>query len=702
MDLKEYKMSIGKLSVNEQKLRDLHLRKLALGEVQGPLTGYASVDKPWLGSLPEFDYDPEFSKKTIYKMISESIQKAPNMSALDFYGTKLTNAELDKKIEIVAKTFKNLGVKKDEVVFMFCLNTPEMVASMYGLNRIGAVTEWFNPQGITSYMIHKLIVENDIKTIVTIDVLYDILKEAIKETGVKHVIVNSVQDSFNFSMKNKYKMQVFGLSKFLNSSLYRKKMKNIKENLSDDRDSFEKNRNISNIDKLLLKIENYSIKEKILAKSSYYCDNVRDDRFISWEDFINKYYSDDCLIDDYIYDFDRTSIIVHTGGTTGPVKRISMTDYAMNSAVYQSTLLPLNLHEGDKICQVVPPIVAFGLEGHHIARCYNMESHLIATYDRYEFRKIMNKTKANVYLTVPSFAKVLLEEEKQIKDLSYVKFFAYGGESMDPKDDKDVDLIFSKYGSSARNQFGYGQNEEFGYFTVNFDIDYIKDKDYGCCGLPMPGNEFMIVDNDTLEELPYGTDSNGKPYIGELWVTGPTVMKGYIGDSLKENDKTIVYRYGKKYIRTGDQAYIDKNGKLWYYTRNQRIIRTQTGKIFTNLLENIINKYEEVLECCVVAAPNPKTAKEASCHIVLKPEYLKLDENELYKLIDNLIGRLENDLKECYEFYIPGTYEFRSERIPLTSSMRKMDYRKLEELNEMEFRKNNGKALKKIRLNVKK
>ena len=55
MDIKEYKKKIANLSVNEQKLRDLYLRDMALGKVQGPPTGYASIDKPWLKYYSEED-----------------------------------------------------------------------------------------------------------------------------------------------------------------------------------------------------------------------------------------------------------------------------------------------------------------------------------------------------------------------------------------------------------------------------------------------------------------------------------------------------------------------------------------------------------------------------------------------------------------------------------------------------------------------
>ena len=47
-DLIKLKEKISKLSDEEKKLRDLYLRKISLGEIYGPMTGYPSIDKPWL------------------------------------------------------------------------------------------------------------------------------------------------------------------------------------------------------------------------------------------------------------------------------------------------------------------------------------------------------------------------------------------------------------------------------------------------------------------------------------------------------------------------------------------------------------------------------------------------------------------------------------------------------------------------------
>ena len=45
-DLIKYKEKLSKLSDNEKKLRELYLKNLLLGNIQGPLTGYSSIDIP--------------------------------------------------------------------------------------------------------------------------------------------------------------------------------------------------------------------------------------------------------------------------------------------------------------------------------------------------------------------------------------------------------------------------------------------------------------------------------------------------------------------------------------------------------------------------------------------------------------------------------------------------------------------------------
>lgn len=101
---------------------------------------YTSQDKSYLKTMPAFKYDADFAKKTIYDMILHSQGNTKDRIAISYYGTQISNKELYDNIDKAAKAFQNSGIKKDDIVFMFCLNTPEMVTSLYALNRIGAVT----------------------------------------------------------------------------------------------------------------------------------------------------------------------------------------------------------------------------------------------------------------------------------------------------------------------------------------------------------------------------------------------------------------------------------------------------------------------------------------------------------------------------------------------------------------------------------
>lgn len=658
-----------------------------------------SEDKPYRAILTDEFYDPEYCKKTAFDMVLKSPAFNPESPAFDYYGRIIKNSFFVEQVKRAQISFSNLGVKEQDIVFMMCLNTPEMIYSLYGLNKLGAITEWFNPTAISSEMLRKYIIENNIKVMVVIDVMYPIVKEAIKGTKIEHVIVTSVKDSFDIPHNLIYTTQVEGLNFILNKSYIREKIKAIRSRQNArGLDSQEQRLEITKLEKLLTKFDEYTEKEKIRAKASFYNERDMDPRFIRWNDFITKYYSNITNVLDTQYADEKTAMIVHTGGTTGPVKRVAMTNYNINSAIYQSTLTPINMDFNDTFCQIIPPIVAWSLEGIHTARYYNMKSYLICTYDRNEFVPIMLKTKANHYFTVPSFVKTLIDNPLLSgKDLSFIKTINHGGEAFPKEDDQKVDEVLADHNCLIRTQFGFGQNEEFGCFTINIDIPGAE-KSYACCGVPFPGNDYIIVDVETKEELQYGKNEDGTYNIGELLVSGPTTMKGYIGEDESKNEETIVYIKGKRYIDTGDQAYIDDEGKLWYCTRNKRIIRTQDGKIFTNVIENILNSIPEIEECCVVASPHPIKVKEASCHIVLKPEYRVKSVLEQQKIIENIIAIVEDLTMKMYTYYIPGTYEFRSTKLPITS-FGKTDFLKLEEENERQYIENGNKALKKIRYN---
>ena len=627
-------------------------------------------------------YDKDYCKKTLLEMVKSSPAFNLDSPAIRYFKTVIYNREFMENINKTSIAFKNLGIKENDLVFIFMLNTPEFGYTYYGLNAIGAVSEWFNPNGITPDLIRKMINENNIKYMIISDVLYSVVKEGIKGTNIEKVIVNSLRDSFDVLTDIFYSIQVFGINNILNSSIVKKII------------SEEEKEKFSILQSKIRKLQLYATDRKIPLKASFHIDRDISDKFISWEDFMFEYYRDE-KIESVNYEDNKITTIVHTGGTSGPVKRIGMTDYQPNSFVYKTTMMPLNVNFGDSFCQLIPPMVGWSLSGFHLSRYYNMLTNLIPSYDKGEFVDVLLRYRSNHYFTVPSFVKTIIDNPKlDGKDLSFIKTINHGGESITPSEDKRIDDTLKKHNCDIQNQFGFGQNELFGCFTINLDIK--GSKEYGCCGVPLIGNEIIIVDPNSNEILNKGINEQGKYNIGEIWVYGDTVMKGYYGNDSTLNNNSFRIIEGKRFFNTGDQGYLDENNQLWFHGRNSRIIRTQSGKVFAPILEQIISKFDEVKECCVVGAPHPTNDKEPSCHIILKDEYYNLDEETFSKVVNKLISKIELALKELYTCYIPGTYDFTKREFPLTD-FGKVAYRDLEEEDESEYEKNGKVKLAKIR-----
>ncbi len=154
-ELKEYKKKISNLTVNEQKMRDLHLRNVSLGLVQGPLTGYASIDKPWLKHYPEEQIMKDPSDLGIYEFLKSRIHDKNSM-AINYFGKKISFSDFFKRIDTVAKAYMEMGIGEGDIVTLLLANTPENVISMYALNKIGAIPNMVDLRQKEDKLIHSI------------------------------------------------------------------------------------------------------------------------------------------------------------------------------------------------------------------------------------------------------------------------------------------------------------------------------------------------------------------------------------------------------------------------------------------------------------------------------------------------------------------------------------------------------------------
>lgn len=102
------------------------------------LTGYPSIDKPWLKYYSEEAINAPLRERTIYQFFWESSKNHLSDIGFDYYGTKISYGQMFDLILQAAAAFKALGVADGDMVTIMSMQTPESIACVYALNYIGA------------------------------------------------------------------------------------------------------------------------------------------------------------------------------------------------------------------------------------------------------------------------------------------------------------------------------------------------------------------------------------------------------------------------------------------------------------------------------------------------------------------------------------------------------------------------------------
>lgn len=100
------------------------------------LTGYPSIDKPWLKYYPAGADSIPVPKKSAYQFIYDKQKENGNNIALKYLGSKISYKKLFEKIAECAKALKAFGVQKGDIVTLALPTSPETVYLFYALNRM--------------------------------------------------------------------------------------------------------------------------------------------------------------------------------------------------------------------------------------------------------------------------------------------------------------------------------------------------------------------------------------------------------------------------------------------------------------------------------------------------------------------------------------------------------------------------------------
>ena len=558
-----------------------------------------SIKAPWYKYYDDEKKHLDYPNFSAYKLIEYTASKHLNNISYNYYGNKKTYHEFLKQIDEVARSFKAIGVKHKDVISICMPNTPEGIISFYAANKIGAIAS----------MIHPLSAENEIKHylnisktewLIAVDFTMDKIDKIIKETKVKKVITVSVSESMPPLIKSIYTATSTAS-------------------------------NITHVTKVL----------KAINPMNYIGGD--DGLKIGWKEFIRlgKEYGKE--IDD---DFKGKDIaaILYSGGTTGTPKGVKLTNLNLNASAMQNFEHVACLKDKDKVLAIMPIFHGFGLSVCiHCVQYFGGTSILLPQFNAKTFDKVIKKYEPNVIVGVPTLFEAITQNKNfAFMKLDYVTCVISGGDSLSVELKKKFDSWLEKHHSPATIREGYGLTEccAASCFTP---LNYYRP---GSIGIPYPDTYYKIVQDGTEIEVPYGNE-------GEIVITGPTVMAGYIRNR-KETKQTLrKHKDGRIWLHTGDEGVMDSDGFVYFKGRLKRMIITSGYCVYPNNIENVIDSHPDVRMSCVIGIPHPYKVTVAKAFIVLKDG---VEESE--ELLQSIKELVEKNLAR---FSWPYEYEFRNE-----------------------------------------
>ncbi len=198
--LEEYRKNLEQLTEEEWQLRNEYLKNMVGGKIYGPMTGFASIDKPWLKYFGYESFKGKYESKTLYEYLLYKNKDNLSMVALNYFGTKITFKKMFQKIEEVSKKIIAMGLKSGDVASLCIISQPEVVYLVYALNKLGITINMIDPRTSKEGIAHKMKMANS-KTLFMFDIRKDVVYDFVEENIADNVVLLSPYDSLLFPIK---------------------------------------------------------------------------------------------------------------------------------------------------------------------------------------------------------------------------------------------------------------------------------------------------------------------------------------------------------------------------------------------------------------------------------------------------------------------------------------------------------------------
>lgn len=504
--------------------------------------GLASVEKPWMKY-----YEGKFKKEdipnmSIYQLVREKNEQSGDKTALDIRTSK---NDFKRGIKISYDKLFNRIEESAKASKAIGIKTDEIVPVILpNIPEARIMIYSNNILGATSYPMSPFIAPNQLDAI-------------IRENEIKNLVIFS--------------------------AFYDKYRSVLKDNNLDNIITVDGTESLPYIMRKLAKRQTPSITGSNIIPWSEYASLSE---LVSYTP--TPYYRDDHI-----------AAIIGTSGTTGIPKGVKISDKNLNAVAL--TYINSKVLEGD-FCDVLIPSIAYGLSMMHYETVKGNKTYLIPELVSDKVDKLLMTLKPESFAGGPIHSINLLRSKHfQKGEVPHVKYFVSGGATLPKKIETGLNKVTEGYAENGTYnpnivvRQGYGLTENMALGSYNKPGCY----NFGSIGIPFPYENVGIFKPDTDEELPYNE-------LGEICISGPCVMAGYLNNEEETNKVIKIHSDGERWIHTKDIGYMSSDGHLTLVDRVKNIFMRSGFNVHPSKITEFLNCLPDVKESIVIGIEHPE------------------------------------------------------------------------------------------------
>jgi long-chain acyl-CoA synthetase len=524
--------------------------------------------KPWLSRYGEVPPSLEYPELSIFGMLEADAARRPDLAGLIFMGKTTSKARLLERVNCMSRALAAAGVQRGERVIVCLPNIPQAVIAFYALARIGALPAPIHPLS-TSSEIRAFARLVSAKLAITLDGFYPRFAELVSgalESGGEEAAFEKV---IVCTIGNE---AGFPLSLGYALGPGRK-----------------------------------------IAEPPY------GERVLAWRELESRSKEEPELAEPDPLRAKDAALILFSGGSTGEPKAIQLSNLNCNALAAQTNAAGGPIEAGDTMLSILPTFHGFGLAvGIHAILVHGGACVLVPRFKADELAALVKKYKPAFMAGVPTLFDALASDAQFRKtDLSSFRGIFCGGDSLSPETKYRFEAVLKANGGTAVLREGYGMTESV---TANMLVpsDEYRERSIG---VPYPDMIAKIVKPGSSEEC-------APMEMGEICVSGPTVMLGYLNDQAATDAVLKVHEDGRTWLHSGDLGCMDSDGFFYFNQRAKRVIKTSGIAVYPTQVEDVLNKHPAVRLSCVIGVPHPTQVEVPKGFVTLNEGYAASSELE--------------------------------------------------------------------------